>query len=129
MKRLLGSILVCLLLVGMSGTVASASDLDWKTTNVREEANGILCVTGYFTNNRVDRIITKINWFQPNVTLTLPSGETTIFLDEVDNSQRDCYIEPGCTYEMGFYINGAGQEWIQWKTRPKFNYRYSTIQG
>lgn len=101
-KRMLFMLVLCLLLVGVMGTVAYANDLDWATTSVRDEGD-IIEFTGYFTNNRVDRVITKINWIQPNVILDY-GGIDSVLFDEYSGWQ-DCYIEPGCTYEMTFYIN------------------------
>ncbi len=128
-KRMLFMAVLCLLLVGLMGAVAYANDLDWATTSVRDEGD-LIEFTGYFTNNRADRVITKINWMQPNVVLSY-GGIDSILVDE-SSGWQDCYIEPGCTYEMTFYVsNPGGGGWSSWsgKRGPKYNYSYSTIKG
>lgn len=120
--------ILCLMLVGITGTVAYAGDLDWKTTSVTADSNNILCIRGYFTNNRADRVITQINWFNPMLTLTFANGYKDTINTQCD--AQECYIEPGCTYDMTFYVeNTAGRGWTHWTTRSKFNYHYETIKG
>lgn len=126
MKKMVFASVLCLLLIGLMGTVAYAGNLDWKTTKVGVQSDNVIYVQGYFTNNRTDRVVTRINWFQPNVTLTYPNGYRA-FIDENTGSQ-DCYIEPGCTYEMTFYVNNPdGRGFTYWHTNPKFNFHYENI--
>ncbi|MBP2628245.1 MAG: hypothetical protein H6Q69_131 [Firmicutes bacterium] len=129
-KRMMFMVVLCLLMVGMMGTVAYAGDLDWKTTSVRNANDNLnlLVIKGYFTNNRADRVITKINWFQPNVTLTYGDGYPVVLNEKLYD--KECYIEPGCTYEMTFYLdNPDGANWVRWRTTPGFNWHYDTIKG
>ncbi|MBP2664478.1 MAG: hypothetical protein H6Q71_2426 [Firmicutes bacterium] len=128
MKRNLKIITVlCLLLIGVLGSTAYAADLDWKTTSVNVD-DGLLYIGGYFTNNRADRVVNQINWFQPNITFTLIDGNV-ITLTERDATPIAVWIEPGCTYEAIFTISPPGDVWRNWKTKSTFNYNFEKIQG
>ena len=128
-NKMLFMAVLCVLMVGLMGTAAYANDLDWETTGFGNESDGVVYITGYFTNNRADRVITKINWFQPNITLNY--GIDGVMLDGKTGS-LDCRIEPGCTYEVTFYLeNPGGGHWVNWSKKypAKYNYSYITIKG
>ncbi|HWR39546.1 MAG TPA: hypothetical protein VN611_08585 [Patescibacteria group bacterium] len=128
MKKMLLTAILCFVFVGMLGSVASAGKVDWKTTEVYEEI-GSIYIKGYFTNNMPDKVIDRINWFQPNLTITLSNG-STIFLDEIADYKQDCWIEPGDRSDiMWFRIAGTNMNWSRWNTRPQYNYHFITPEG
>ena len=121
------TVVLCLLLVGVMGSTAYANNLDWKTTSINVE-DGLLYIEGYFTNNRADKVVNRINWFQPNLTFTLIDGNV-ITLTEKDTVPQEVWIEPGCTYNVVFTISPPGDVWKSWKAKEVYNYNSVKIQG
>lgn len=126
MKKALFVSIFCLLLAGLMGTIAHASNLDWTTTSVEAGPDNMIFIRGYFTNNRADRIITRVDWFNPRLTLTYPNGYVSVI--EGQYNGEECYIESDCTYEMNFCAV-ADSGWTRWSLKPTFHYRYKTIRG
>lgn len=128
MKRMIVTAILCLVFVEILGSVASAGNLDWQTTEVYEEI-GSIYVKGYFTNNMPNKVVDRINWFQPNLTVTLADG-STIFLDETADYRQDCWIESGDSSNiMWFRIAGTNMEWVRWHVKPKYNYHTIVPEG
>lgn len=128
MKKMIFTAMLCLVFLGILGSVASAGNLDWKTTEVYEEI-GSIYVKGYFTNNMPDKVVDKVNWFQPNLTVTLADG-STIFLDESADYKQNCWIEPGDSSDiMWFRITGTNMQWFRWHVKPKYNYHTIVPKG